>query len=56
MTTGKEPLSRTVWLALTFGKLLYCQKSISVICEHVCTHKINNVHSSSPLTILSQAD
>lgn len=29
MSTGKEPLSRTGWLALTFGKLLYCQKSIS---------------------------
>lgn len=31
MTTGKEPLSKTVWLTLTFGKLPYCQKSISVI-------------------------
>jgi len=34
MSTGKEPLSRTGWLALTFGKLLYCLTHIKLI---MCT-------------------
>lgn len=27
MTTGKEPLSKTVWLALTFGKIALLPES-----------------------------
>ena len=39
-----------IWKIALLPEVNFCD------CDHVYTHKINNVHSSSSLTILSQAD
>ena len=52
MTTGKEPLSKTVWLTLTFGKLPYCQKSISVIVTMFTHIKLIENNSKTDIIML----
>ena len=50
-TTFQDRLvSFDIWKIALLPEVNFCD------CDHVSTHKINNVHSSPPLTILSQAD